>query len=157
MSTQGLSEYYVYFIMDPREEPYSTYSFSLSHKPFYIGKGINNRFKERKNKRTEARIKEIKSKGYEPKYLLLPLGDEKICYNSEASFIKHFKREIEGGPLLNVIRGGDVFMRAGTNGSWNKNLTKEKIRNNHWSKGPNAEKIKSKLREAALNQFGVKE
>lgn len=125
---------YVYIVLDPRTPAFTAGNWYLPHEPFYVGKGSNSRYLDRKNRNVEARVSELKEQGLEPKFILIEQDEHGLAYNTEEYFIEMFGRSSKGtGPLLNMKRGGhggfsDIPWNKGKVGvqvAWNKGLTKE--------------------------------
>jgi len=101
--------YYVYCYIDP-----------VTDKPFYVGKGKQNRANvhmfiprdktKNKNKtRFKNKLDKMKEEGVEPKIIFLAqnIQDENIAYQIEESYIKQYGRKgyDENGILLNICEG----------------------------------------------------
>jgi hypothetical protein len=97
--------YYVYELVDPRD-----------NKPFYVGKGLNDRdkshLKEIPNTRNvykENKISSIRAAGFEPTIRRVAdnIVSEELAYNIEDSLIKKYGRKgyDKGGILTNICEG----------------------------------------------------
>lgn len=111
--------YYIYVYLDTRKKgSYSYGDFHFEYEPFYIGKGTNDRYlshlriangsrKGRVNK-VVAKIKSILNDGYNPEIIKIIENLTKETYNSyEIEAIKIIGKDSNGGPLLNIMDGGD--------------------------------------------------
>lgn len=111
-------DYYVYCFMDPSSTGKFTYDdlgYSFLYKPFYIGKGKNQRIKahffpknlEIKNYKNN-KIKSLLKKGMTPIVEILNSNISEICaYELEYDIIKKIGRIDNGtGPLCNLTDGG---------------------------------------------------
>lgn len=112
--------YYIYVYLDTRKKgSYSYGDFHFEYEPFYVGKGVNDRYlthlriangsRKGKNNLVLTKIKSILNDGFEPKIIKLIEGLTRDNYNSyEISTIKLIGKYIDGlGPLLNTTDGGD--------------------------------------------------
>lgn len=112
--------YYIYVYLDTRKKgSYSFGDFHFEYEPFYIGKGINDRYlthlkvangsRKGKNNLIVSRIKSILNDGFEPIVIKIVEGLTKENYDSyEISTIKLIGKLCDGsGPLLNITDGGD--------------------------------------------------
>jgi hypothetical protein len=101
--------YYVYCYIDP-----------VTDKPFYVGKGKQNRAhvhmfiprdktKNKNKTRFKNKLDKMKEEGVEPKIIFLAqnIQDENIAYQIEESYIKQYGRKgyDENGILLNICEG----------------------------------------------------
>jgi hypothetical protein len=172
--------YYIYVLLDSRfEGNYDNRICEIGFKPFYIGKGDNdckngsvrymqhykyvlseNEEQKKSNPYKFNLIKKLFSLGYEPNFKIIFESDsEEEVFNLEKELISFYKRNIEGGILVNIADGGfggDTFTnnpkkeeirekhRLNALGSNNKmyglDLEKRpshiaKINGNHWNKG----------------------
>jgi hypothetical protein len=112
--------YYIYVYLDTRKKgSYSYGDFHFEYEPFYVGKGINDRYlnhlrvangsRKGKNNLVVSKIKSILNDGFEPTIIKIIEGLTKENYNSyEISTIKLIGKSCDGlGPLLNTTDGGD--------------------------------------------------
>jgi len=112
--------YYIYVYLDTRKKgSYSFGDFHFEYEPFYIGKGVNERYlthlrvangsRKGKNNLIITKIKSILNNGFEPKIIKIIEGLTKENYDSyEISIIKLIGKSCDGlGPLLNTTDGGD--------------------------------------------------
>lgn len=112
--------YYIYVYLDTRKKgSYSFGNFHFEYEPFYVGKGIHERYlthlrvangsRKGKNNLVVTKIKSILNDGFEPKIIKIIKGLTKDNYNSyEISTIKLIGKYCDGlGPLLNTTDGGD--------------------------------------------------
>jgi hypothetical protein len=112
--------YYIYVYLDTRKKgSYSYGDFHFEYEPFYVGKGINERYlthlkvakgsRKGKNNLVVSKIKSILNDGFEPTIIKIIEGLTKEDYNSyEISTIKLIGKSCDGlGPLLNTTDGGD--------------------------------------------------
>jgi len=112
--------YYIYVYLDTRKKgSYSYGEFHFEYEPFYVGKGINDRYlshlriakgsRRGKNNRVISKIKSILDDGFEPIILKVIENLSKSDYSSyEISIIKTIGKSCDGlGPLLNTTNGGD--------------------------------------------------
>ena len=112
--------YYIYVYLDTRKKgSYSFGDFHFEYEPFYIGKGVNERYlthlrvangsRKGKNNLIVTKIKSILNDGFEPTIIKIIEGLTKENYDSyEISTIKLIGKSCDGlGPLLNTTDGGD--------------------------------------------------
>jgi hypothetical protein len=112
--------YYIYVYLDTRKKgSYSFGDFHFEYEPFYIGKGVNERYlthlrvangsRKGKNNLIVTKIKSILNDGFEPTIIKIIEGLTKENYDSyEISTIKLIGKSCDGlGPLLNIMDGGD--------------------------------------------------
>jgi hypothetical protein len=112
--------YYIYVYLDSRKKgSYSYGEFHFEYEPFYIGKGVNDRYlshlrvasgsRKGKNNLIISKIKSIINDGFEPKILKVIENLTKENYDSyEVLVIKLIGKLCDGlGPLLNTTDGGD--------------------------------------------------
>jgi len=112
--------YYIYVYLDTRKKgSYSFGDFHFEYEPFYIGKGVNERYlthlrvadgsRKGKNNLIVTKIKSILNDGFEPTIIKIIEGLTKENYDSyEISTIKLIGKSCDGlGPLLNTANGGD--------------------------------------------------
>jgi len=112
--------YYIYVYLDTRKKgSYSFGDFHFEYEPFYVGKGVNDRYlthlrvakgsRKGKNNLAITKIKSILNDGFEPKIIKIIEGLTKDNYNNyEISTIKLIGKSCDGlGPLLNTTDGGD--------------------------------------------------
>lgn len=112
--------YYIYVYLDTRKKgSYSFGDFHFEYEPFYVGKGVNDRYlthlraakgsRKGKNNLIVTKIKSILNDGFEPKIIKIIEGLTKDNYDSyEISTIKLIGKSCDGlGPLLNTTNGGD--------------------------------------------------
>ena len=112
---------YVYIICDTRKLANEFSQFLIEFEPFYVGKGINERYRDVKNKKVNNRVAEMLADGCEPKVVFIPYPEHNIAYRAEQDIIESIGRQSKGtGPLLNLKRGGIGGFADG--GAWNKGL-----------------------------------
>ena len=112
--------YYIYVYLDTRKKgSYSFGNFHFEYEPFYIGKGVNERYlthlkvangsRKGKNNLIIAKIRSILNDGFEPTIIKIIEGLTKENYDSyEILTIKIIGKSCDGlGPLLNTTNGGD--------------------------------------------------
>jgi regulator of RNase E activity RraB len=112
--------YYIYVYLDTRKKgSYSFGDFHFEYEPFYIGKGVNERYlthlrvadgsRKGKNNLIVTKIKSILNDGFEPTIIKIIENLTKDNYDSyEISTIKLIGKSCDGlGPLLNTTNGGD--------------------------------------------------
>lgn len=111
--------YYIYVYLDTRKKgSYSYGDFHFEYEPFYIGKGTNDRYlshlriangsRKGKVNKVVAKIKSILNDGYNPEIIKIIENLTKETYNSyEIEAIKIIGKDSNGGPLLNIMDGGD--------------------------------------------------
>lgn len=112
--------HYIYVYLDTRKKgSYSFGDFHFEYEPFYIGKGVNERYlthlrvangsRKGKNNLIVTKIKSILNDGFEPMIIKIIEGLTKENYDShEISTIKLIGKSCDGlGPLLNTTDGGD--------------------------------------------------
>ena len=112
--------YYIYVYLDTRKKgSYSFGDFHFEYEPFYIGKGVNDRYlthlriakgeRKGKNNLVVTKIKSILNDGYEPTIIKIINGLTKDNYDEyEISMIKLIGKSCDNlGPLLNITDGGD--------------------------------------------------
>ena len=112
--------YYIYVYLDTRKKgSYSFGDFHFEYEPFYIGKGVNERYlthlrvangsRKGNNNLIVTKIKSILNDGFEPTIIKIIEGLTKENYDSyEISTIKLIGKSCDGlGPLLNTTDGGD--------------------------------------------------
>ena len=112
--------YYIYVYLDSRKKgSYSFGDFHFEYEPFYIGKGINDRYlthlrvangsRKGKNNLIVTKIKSILNDGFEPKIIKIIENLTKDNYDTyERSVIKMIGKSCDDlGPLLNIMDGGD--------------------------------------------------
>ena len=112
--------YYIYVYLDTRKKgSYSFGDFHFEYEPFYIGKGVNDRYlthlriakgeRKGKNNLVITKIKSILNDGYEPTILKIVDNLTKDNYDEyEISIIKLIGKSCDDlGPLLNITNGGD--------------------------------------------------
>lgn len=112
--------YYIYVYLDTRKKgSYSYGDYHFEYEPFYIGKGVDDRYLshlkvskgERKGKHNLliAKIKSILKDGYDP--IVLKIINNLTAENYdryEIEMIKLIGKSCDGlGPLLNITNGGD--------------------------------------------------
>ena len=97
-----MENFYVYLYINP-----------ITNKPFYVGKGKNNRAflfeKHNHNKSLLTHLKNLKSKGHEKDDIVLIYKNnltEEESLNIEKELIFKFGKKCEGGLLFNIIDGG---------------------------------------------------
>jgi len=107
-----MNNYYIYIYLDPRKfEKYCYENFSFLYKPFYVGKGLNNRYKEiGENRRSDyfmKKINKIKKSGLEPIVFKLyeNLNEEESLYK-ETELINEINIK-NPGILVNMTDGGE--------------------------------------------------
>lgn len=112
--------YYIYVYLDTRKKgSYSFGDFHFEYEPFYVGKGVNERYlthlriakgsRRGKSNLVISKIKSILNDGFDPKIVKIIEGLTKDNYDSyEMSIIKLIGKSCDGlGPLLNMTDGGD--------------------------------------------------
>lgn len=112
--------YYIYVYLDTRKKgSYSFGNFHFEYEPFYVGKGVNERYlthlkianRSRKGKSNLiiTKIKSILNDGFEPTILKIIENLTRENYDSyEKLMIKLIGKYCDGlGPLLNTTNGGD--------------------------------------------------
>ena len=111
--------YFIYVYLDTRKKgSYSYGEFHFEYEPFYIGKGTGDRhlshlrvakgFRKGKNNKLIAKIKNILNDGFEPEILKILDNLTKETYNyQEIQTIKTIGKITDGGPLINIMDGGD--------------------------------------------------
>lgn len=112
--------YYIYVYLDTRKKgSYSFGDFHFEYEPFYIGKGVNDRYlthlrvangsRKGNNNLIVTKIKSILNDGFEPMIVKIIEGLTKENYDSyEISTIKLIGKSCDDlGPLLNTTDGGD--------------------------------------------------
>ena len=112
--------YYIYVYLDTRKKgSYSYGEFHFEYEPFYVGKGVSDRYsshlriakgsRKGKNNRVISKIKSILDDGFEPIILKVIENLSKSDYSSyEILTIKTIGKSCDGlGPLLNTTNGGD--------------------------------------------------
>lgn len=97
-----MKDFYVYFYINP-----------IDNKPFYVGKGKNDRAflfeKHNHNKSLVSYLKKLTNKGYNKSNIVLIYKNnltEKEALNIEKELIFKFGKKCEGGILFNIIDGG---------------------------------------------------
>ena len=111
---------YIYVYLDSRKKgSYSYGEYHFEYEPFYVGKGIGDRYlthlrvangsRKGKNNLIVTKIKSILNDGFEPTIIKIIEGLTKENYDSyEISTIKLIGKSCDGlGPLLNTTDGGD--------------------------------------------------
>ena len=111
---------YIYVYLDTRKKgSYSYGDFHFEYEPFYVGKGIGDRYlshlriangsRKGKNNLIVTKIKSILNDGFEPTIIKIIEGLTKENYDTyEISTIKLIGKTCDGlGPLLNTTVGGD--------------------------------------------------
>ena len=109
--------YYIYVYLDTRKKgSYSYGDFHFEYEPFYIGKGVNDRYlthlriaKGDKNNLVISKIKSILNDGFEPTIIKIINNLTIDNYNDyEISAINIIGKLCDNrGPLLNITNGGD--------------------------------------------------
>lgn len=112
--------YYIYVYLDSRKSgSYSYGEYHFEYEPFYVGKGVNDRYlthlriangtRKGKNNLIISKIKSILSDGYEPIIIKIEENLTKENYSDkEINAINIIGKVIENkGPLLNITDGGD--------------------------------------------------
>jgi len=110
--------YYVYVYLDSRKKgSYSYGDFHFDYEPFYVGKGVKDRYlshlkiakgtRKGKNNKVITKIKSILDDGFEPVILKVIENLSKDNYGlQEVSLIKLIGKSCnESGPLLNITDG----------------------------------------------------
>jgi hypothetical protein len=128
MVSKKTTGFYVYVLLDPRKPGQYTYGFGeseirLDYEPFYVGKGLGNRWrhhyhnttKPSGNKVKDNKITKLTRLGYEPCVHFIIKGvPENLAYDVEGETILTIGRERVGtGPLLNVTDGRGMAGNAG--------------------------------------------
>lgn len=161
-----MNKFYVYALLDERKEGIYNYEIddidiSFNYQPFYIGKGTGSRLtihekkaKDQKNNTyKDNKIRKIWSEGKQViKSKILDHLEEDIALNLETQLIKEIKRKHEGGPLINLIEGGDGLknpspeVRQKISNGLKKRIiseeTREKLRNNWFQKLSRLERMR---------------
>jgi len=128
--------YYVYLYLDPRKKgSYSYGDFHFEYEPFYVGKGIKDRYlshlriamgtRKGKNNKIISKIKSIINDGSEPIIFKFLENLNKDEYNTQEIYlIKSIGKYCDNsGPLLNITDGGDGGITwAGEHHNKNKSL-----------------------------------
>lgn len=112
--------YYIYVYLDTRKKgSYSFGEFHFEYEPFYVGKGIKDRYlshlkiakgiRKGKNNLVVSKIKSILNDGFDPTIVKIFENLTKDNYNIyEISVIKLIGKSCDGlGTLLNTTDGGD--------------------------------------------------
>lgn len=101
------SDFYVYILLDPTTPSFLKKGWALNHEPFYVGKGTGRRYRDKKNRFVQHKIKHLKSINENPICVLVPCVNETHAYQFEEQLIDTFGRKKENsGPLLNIRPGG---------------------------------------------------
>jgi hypothetical protein len=129
-----MKKYYIYVYLDPRKsENYNYSDLNFEYEPFYVGKGIDDRYKyhltdKRRNKLKINKITKILESGYEP--IIIKLYEnltEEEAFDKEKMVIDKIGKYINNnGPLTNILDGGNVFNYS--------EISKDNIRKNHKTK-----------------------
>ncbi len=154
------NKWYLYAFCDlrkPGKYVFNDLNVSFLYKPFYIGKGINDRYKHHKYDKSESYKSNLIQKlllKYDIDDLLIKLQNdlpEKLAYDLEIDFISKIGRFINGGPLTNLLPGGE-----GMSSEWMKKnnpmfkISTEQhsktIKEKHWS-GERGKRRKQQLSE----------
>jgi len=111
---------YIYVYLDSRKKgSYSYGEYHFEYEPFYVGKGIGDRYlshlkiangsRKGKNNLIVTKIKSILNDGFEPIIIKIIEDLTKDNYdNYEKSIIKEIGKSCDNlGPLLNIMDGGD--------------------------------------------------
>jgi hypothetical protein len=112
--------YYIYVYLDTRKKgSYSFGNFHFEYEPFYVGKGIGDRYlthlrvangsRKGKNNLIISKIRSILNDGYEPIIIKIIEKLTKENYDGyEKSTIKEIGKSCDNlGPLLNIMDGGE--------------------------------------------------
>jgi len=112
--------YYIYVYLDTRKKgSYSFGNFHFEYEPFYVGKGIGDRYlthlrvangsRKGKNNLIISKIRSILNDGYEPIIIKIVENLTKENYDGyEKSTIKEIGKSCDNlGPLLNIMDGGE--------------------------------------------------
>jgi len=102
--------FYVYIYLDPRKSGVFKYgSYEFNYEPFYVGKGKDERWKDKKNDHCEYKINKIKSSGFETiRMKIIENLEENYSFEVEKELIKLIGKEIlNEGPLTNIADGGE--------------------------------------------------
>lgn len=153
--------YYIYVYLDTRKKgSYSYGEFHFEYEPFYVGKGVNDRYlshlriangsRKGKNNRVVSKIKSILNDGYEPLILKVIENLSKDDYGLYEVFLIQLigKSCNESGPLLNIMNGGDGGV-TWTGEHHNKGKKLEEIVGEEKAIG-----LKQKLSELASKRVG---
>lgn len=111
--------YFIYVYLDTRKRgSYSYVNLDFEYEPFYVGKGTKERhlshlriakgLRKGKDNRVIDRIKSILDDGYEPQIIKIYDNLTRDTYNVlEIETIKTISKNSFGGPLLNIMDGGN--------------------------------------------------
>jgi hypothetical protein len=95
---------YVYIMMNPTK---SYFHEQIHFEPFYVGKGHNWRWKEKKNTRVEYERLQLERSNINVIYAIIHVKDNDEALTLEENLIEYFGRKVKNnGPLLNVLPGG---------------------------------------------------
>ncbi|HUS49186.1 MAG TPA: hypothetical protein VMZ91_03425 [Candidatus Paceibacterota bacterium] len=179
-----IEKYYVYIYFDTRKSGKFVYGgYQFDYKPFYVGKGKEGRGEQylshlRKAKNFDLtkkydnphkinKIKKMLDERFEP--VIIKFKEnllEQEAFDLEKDLIKVIGREKFGGPLTNILQGGEGYGDINLGKiPWNKGKTKEndprvariaeklrgRTKENHPGVGRQAEKIKGRTKENDLS------
>jgi hypothetical protein len=111
--------YFIYVYLDTRKKGlYSYGDLHFEYEPFYIGKGTKDRqlthlriakgLRKGKVNKLIAKIRSMLNDGYEPQIIKVMDNLTRENYNYyEIELIKIIGKDTNGGPLLNIMDGGD--------------------------------------------------
>jgi len=105
-----MNNFYVYIYLDPRKPGQYNYgSYEFGYEPFYIGKGKDERWKDKKNDYCEYKKNKIKLSGLNPiRMKIIEDLEENYSFEIEKELIKLIGREnLKEGPLTNLADGGE--------------------------------------------------
>lgn len=111
--------FYAYLYFDPRTDV-----------PFYVGKGRGYRARKHLHQATNRgvadRLEELRALGLRPRIETYDCRDEPHAFELERQLIALYGRQCDGGPLCNVLEGGE--RSAGFEGRRHSEESKAKIR-----------------------------
>ncbi len=137
-------DFYVYLLLDPLSPPFSKGGLRLPHKPFYLGKGKNNRVHDhvreskidnfpKANKHKISTIRKILNADLMP---IIMISETLFSNSADALALEKQIGDIIGyrfdssGPLTNLIKTGTVnpILYRDTNGFYNKKHSAETLK-----------------------------
>lgn len=114
-----MPNFYAYLYFDPRTD-----------EPFYVGKGQAYRARKHlhqaTNKGVAARLVDLRAVGLAPRIETYECESEAHAFELERQLIAAYGRQCDGGPLANVLEGGE--RSAGFEGRKHSEESKAKIR-----------------------------